>query len=157
MININGVYECRIDAKGRFPFPAALKKQLASQLADGFFMKRGIFQPYIELYTMEVWQLEKSKLIKINEYQSKNVEFVRKLLAYSREVELDPAGRLMISKDLASYAGITKDIVVATAINKMEIWDKKAYEKSIEFTPQEFAADVERIMTDEVYKDIRGE
>jgi hypothetical protein len=39
----------------------------------------------------------------------------------------------------------------------MEIWDKKAYEKSIEFNPQEFAADVERIMTDEVYKDIRGE
>ncbi|MDP4602749.1 MAG: MraZ N-terminal domain containing protein, partial [Schleiferiaceae bacterium] len=29
MVNLIGVYECKLDAKGRAPLPAALKKQLA--------------------------------------------------------------------------------------------------------------------------------
>lgn len=153
MINISGVYECKVDAKGRFPFPAALKKQLADHLSEGFFMKRSIFHRYVELYPMNIWQMEDAKLRKLNDFKSKNVDFIRKLLAFSRNVELDPAGRILISKELLEYAGISKDIVVAASLKKIEIWDKAAYNNSIIFDPEDFAKEAEDIMSDEVYKD----
>ena len=52
MFNLIGVYECKIDAKGRLPFPAAFRKQLSDVLNDGFTMKRSVFHRFIELYPM---------------------------------------------------------------------------------------------------------
>ena len=48
-----------------------------------------------------------------------------------RETETDSTGRLQIPKDLAVFAGINKDIVLASALNIIEIWDKDKYEASI--------------------------
>ena len=41
--------------------PAPLKKQLASSLQDGFVLKRSVFQPCLELYPMEEWDLMMKK------------------------------------------------------------------------------------------------
>ena len=43
-------------------------------------------------------------------------------------VEIDAAGRLLIPKDLVVFAGIKKEIVLSSAINIIEIWDKKQYD-----------------------------
>jgi MraZ protein len=42
-------------------------------------------------------------------------------------VELDSAGRMLVTKSLLEYAGITKEAVLTAQGNKLELWDKDSY------------------------------
>ena len=121
---LNGTYECKVDAKGRLMLPAALKKQLLPILQKGFVLKRSVFQTCLELYPIDEWEIEMRKIGKLNRYKKKNNDFIRRFTAGVKMVEVDNAGRLLIPKDLYSFAEISKNIVVSTAINIVEIWDK---------------------------------
>jgi MraZ protein len=65
-----------------------------------------------------------------------------------KTIEMDNAGRLLIPKDLSSFAGISKEIVVSSAINIVEIWDKKKYEQAINDAASDFAELAEEVMGD---------
>ena len=75
MINLIGTYECKADAKGRVMFSSALKKQLQPIINEGFVIKRAVFQPCLELYSMEEWSLMMVKVNKLNKFVKKNNEF----------------------------------------------------------------------------------
>ncbi len=146
MNSLIGTYECKVDAKGRLMLPAALKKQLSPVLQNGFVLKRAVFQSCIELYPMAEWEIEMKKISKLNRYKKKNNDFVRRFTAGVKVVEVDNAGRLLIPKDLYAFAGISKNIVVSTAINIVEIWDKNKYEIAIDDASQDFADLTEEVM-----------
>ncbi|MGB3608474.1 MAG: division/cell wall cluster transcriptional repressor MraZ [Psychroserpens sp.] len=141
-----GTYECKVDAKGRLMLPAAIKKQLLPILQNGFVLKRAVFQPCLELYPMSEWEVLMQKVNKLNRFKKKNNDFIRRFTAGLKQVEVDAAGRLLIPKDLVAFSGITKDIVVASAINIVEIWDKDAYEKAIDDATGDFADLAEDVM-----------
>lgn len=141
-----GTYECKVDAKGRLLLPAALKKQLLPMLQNGFVLKRAVFQPCLELYPMTEWEVLMQKVNKLNRFKKKNNDFIRRFTAGLKQIEIDAAGRLLIPKDLVAFSGITKDIVVASAINIIEIWDKDNYEKAIDDATGDFADLAEEVM-----------
>ena len=141
-----GTYECKVDAKGRLMLPAAIKKQLLPVLQNGFVLKRAVFQPCLELYPMSEWEVLMQKVNKLNRFKKKNNDFIRRFTAGLKQVEVDAAGRLLIPKDLVAFSGITKDIVVSSAINIIEIWDKDKYEKAIDDATGDFADLAEEVM-----------
>ncbi len=144
--SIIGTYECKLDAKGRLMIPAALKKQLAPSLKDGFVLKRSVFQPCLELYPMAEWTLMMLKINKLNRFVKKNNDFIRRFTAGVKMVEVDELGRLLIPKDLIVFSTISKDIVLSSAVNIVEIWDKELYEKSISGDDVDFADLAEDVM-----------
>ncbi|HQW68491.1 MAG TPA: division/cell wall cluster transcriptional repressor MraZ [Flavobacterium sp.] len=146
MNSIIGTYECKIDAKGRLMIPAALKKQLAGSLQDGFVLKRSVFQPCLELYPMSEWNLMMQKINKLNRFVKKNNDFIRRFTAGVKVVEIDALGRLLVPKDLMTFSQISKDIVLSSAVNIVEIWDKELYEKSIAGDDIDFADLAEDVM-----------
>lgn len=148
MVNLIGTYECKADVKGRVMVPAALKKQLASVASSGFIIKRAVFQPCLELYPMEEWNTLMVKMNSLNRFNRKNVDFIRRFTAGVKQVELDATGRLNIPKDLADFAGITKEITISSAINIVEIWDKAKYEQAIDDAANDFADLAEEVMGD---------
>lgn len=141
-----GTYECKVDAKGRLMLPAAIKKQLHPVLQNGFVLKRAVFQPCLELYPMNEWEILMKRVNKLNRFKKKNNDFIRRFTAGLKMVEIDAAGRLLIPKDLVAFSGITKEIVVASAINIIEIWDKDNYEKAIDDATGDFADLAEEVM-----------
>lgn len=146
--NLVGSYECKIDAKARLMLPSALKKQLAADLAEGFVLKRSVFQECVEMYPMKEWNALMQKLNGLNRFKKKNNDFIRKFTAGVKQVEVDANGRLLIPKDLVGFAGIQKEIVVASAINIVEIWDKDKYESAIS-SFEDFADLAEEVMGDD--------
>ena len=141
-----GTYECKADAKGRLMIPAVLKKQLAAALQDGFVLKRAVFQPCLELYPMTEWNSMMQKVNKLNRFKKKNNDFIRRFTAGVKIVEVDSTGRLLIPKDLISFSGITKQVVLASAVNILEIWDKDKYEQAIDDAASDFADLAEEVM-----------
>ena len=143
---IIGTYECKVDAKGRLLIPSALKKQLANSIQDGFVLKRSVFQPCLELYPMTEWNLMMQKINKLNRFVKKNNDFIRRFTAGVKVIEVDDLGRLLIPKDLVAFSHISKDIVLSSAVNIVEIWDKELYEKSIAGDDIDFADLAEDVM-----------
>lgn len=64
-------------------------------------------------------------------------------------MEVDANGRLLIPKDLVSFAKIDKEIVLSSAINIIEIWDKDKYENAIDAAADDFADLAEDVMGNE--------
>lgn len=141
-----GTYECKADAKGRIMLPAALKKQLAPTMQNGFVLKRAVFQSCLELYPMEEWETLMQKVNKLNRFNKKHNDFIRRFTAGVKFIELDASGRLLVPKDLVGFAGISKNIVVSTSISIVEIWDKDKYEQSIDDAAGSFADLAEEVM-----------
>ena len=55
-------------------------------------------------------------------------------------MEPDTAGRILLPPNLKAYAELEKDIVIASAGNKMEIWDSNKYKQLFDsFSPESFS------------------
>ncbi len=146
MKSLIGTYECKADAKGRLMLPTALKKQLSPVLQNGFVVKRAVFQPCLELYPIAEWESLMQRVNRLNRFKKKNNDFIRRFTAGVKMVELDGSGRLLVSKDLIAFAGISKDVVVSAAVNIIEIWDKQKYEQAIDDATVDFADLAEDVM-----------
>lgn len=145
MNSLIGTYECKVDTKGRLMLPSSLKKQMLTVIEEGFVLKRSVFQPCLELYPMQEWKVLMQKMNGLNRFNKKNNDFIRKFSAGVKMIEVDTNGRLLIPKDLIGFAGISKEIVVSSAINIVEIWDKDKYE-SVLSDPEDFAGLAEDVM-----------
>ena len=143
-----GTYECKADSKGRIMMPVAIKKQLAANLAEGFVLKRAVFNTCLELYPLKEWMLLMEKVNGLNRFNKKNNDFIRRFTAGVKTVEMDGSGRLLIPKDLVHYAQINKDVVVSSTVNILEIWDKLLYENAIDEAALDFGALAEEVMGD---------
>ena len=126
--------------------PNPLKKQLNTSLQEGFVLKRSVFQQCLELYPMQEWNMMMQKINKLNRFVKKNNDFIRRFTAGVRVIEIDATGRLLIPKDLAFFASVSKDIVLSSAVNIIEIWDKDLYEKAIDDSVGDFADLAEEVM-----------
>ncbi len=149
VIGFIGTYECKADAKGRVMIPVTLKNQMAPVLNQGFVIKRSVFQPCLELYPMDEWQQLMLRMNKKNRFKKKNNDFIRRFSAGVKPVEIDATGRLLIPKNLVDIAGIKKEVVLSSAINIIEIWDKDSYEKVLDETAENFAELAEEVMGDD--------
>jgi MraZ protein len=146
MISFLGEYESTIDSKGRFLLPAAFKKQLSSVDGTKFVINRG-FEKCLTLYPQQSWEPIFANISKLNDFDPKVRAFRRYFLNGATPIELDSAGRLLLPKNLFSHAGLEKDIVLVSALDKIEIWDKEQYDKFFEtMTDESFSAIANEVM-----------
>lgn len=129
--------------------PVTLKNQMVPILNQGFVIKRSVFQPCLELYPMSEWNQLMQRMHRKNRFKKKNNDFIRRFTAGVKPVEIDATGRLLIPRNLMSVAEIDKEVVLSSAINIIEIWDKEQYEKVLEETAVDFADLAEEVMGDD--------
>lgn len=135
MVHFLGEYEVTLDAKGRFLLPAGFKKQIPEQSLR-FIVNRG-FEKCLTLYPMQSWEPMFAKISTLNDFDPKVRAFRRQFLGGATEVEADTAGRLLLPPTLRDFAGLTKNIILVAAVDKIEIWDAEVYKKIFE----DFSAD----------------
>ena len=145
MNGFHGEYEATVDAKGRFLLPGGLKKQLPE--GEGrFILSRG-FEKCLTLYPIKSWELIVAKISQLNDFDPKVRQFRRQFLGGATEVELDSAGRLLLPASLKEFAGLLKDITLAAALDRFEIWDSVKYKQLFEdFSPEAFSDLAKEVM-----------
>lgn len=154
MLNLIGTYECKLDAKGRLALPMGIRKQLEEISHKGFILKRSVFQNCLELYPMDEWKAIMNQVGKLNRFKQKNNEFIRRFSAGVKPIEIDSTGRIQIAKDLIAFGKISKNVVVSSSINIIEIWDKELYENAVNSETVDFAALAEEVMGDSNEDDV---
>ena len=140
-----GEFECKLDAKNRLVLPAALKRQMPDVEREGLVVNRG-FEHNLVLYTRKEWEKKMEELTQLNPFDRKHRAFVRQFSRGATELSLDAAGRVLLPKTLAAYAGITTEVVLSCQINKIEIWDKQAFDAQWDDEDMDFATLAEEVM-----------
>ena len=135
MIGFLGEYEATLDSKGRFLLPGGLKKQIPEG-ENRFVISRG-FEKCLNLYPLKTWESIMDRISKLNDFDPKVRQFKLLFLGGATEVELDSAGRMLLPPSLKEHAGLNKDIVLASNVDKINIWDAGKYNQFLE----EFSSD----------------
>ena len=146
MISFLGEYESTVDAKGRFLLPVGLKKQLPQADAAPFVINRG-FEKCLTLYPLQSWTPIFESVSLLNDFDPNVRSFRRYFLNGATQVELDTAGRILLPKNLVEHANIDKEIVLVSAVNKIEIWDKAKYQQFFDdFSAESFSILANQVM-----------
>jgi MraZ protein len=139
MTGFIGEFEATLDPKGRFLLPAGIKKQLQEGDNTQFVINRG-FEKCLTIYPMSGWKPLFDRISQLNDFDPKVRAFRRYFLNGATALELDSAGRILIPKNLMEHAGLAKDIVLVSAVSKIEIWDKNGYQQLFEdYSPDAFS------------------
>jgi MraZ protein len=139
-----GQFTYSIDSKGRISIPAKLRRHISPEANDTFVMTRGV-SSCIDIYPLDQWLLFEEKLKNLNQFRPDNVRFIRTLLQYASEDNLDSQSRILIPQNLIDYANIEKDVLILGALKKIEVWNPKTFEeylKESEETYEQIAAKV---------------
>ena len=144
MIKLLGEFDCTMDSKGRVRLPSGLLKQLGEE-GQQFVMNKG-FEKHLTLYPQSVWDKTVKEFESLNQYDNNTRNFLRRFHNGATPIELDEQGRMLISKRLAEYAGIEKDVILNAYGDRIEIWDAEAYEQMMNDDTMNMAELAQRVL-----------
>ncbi len=132
----SGEYNHSIDEKGRLIIPSKFR----FELGEKFILTRGL-DGCICIYPMSEWDALEEKLRGLP-LTNKNSRLVtRFLVGGAVTCELDKQGRILIPGPLREHAGLTKDVVLAGTLERIEIWDKARWNETCNFDDVEAVAE----------------
>jgi len=120
-----GEYRHTIDAKNRLFFPAKMRETLG----ETFMLVKGS-KRCISVYTRDAWNGIAADIE--NRKDAEGGDIKRKLGSSTYEVSADAQGRVIVPPQLIKYAGIEKNVIIAGAIFRAEIWDEEIYNNYVE-------------------------
>ena len=131
MVTFIGEYTSKIDDKGRMVFPAPLKGMLPPGSDMRFVIKKDLFEPCLQMYTLEEWEHTSAEVkSKLNFFNKQHAIFWREYMRDRDVVEPDAKlGRITVSRKLLDSIGVTKEVVFSGNDFKIEIWAKEEFEK----------------------------
>ena len=145
MPQLIGEYDCKIDAKGRMRVPSQLLKQLGEQTAHNFVINRG-FEKCLMIYPEANWDKITKEIDKLNVYDTKNRQFVRYFYRGASKVTTDGSERILFPKRLMEYGNLTKEVVLFAYNDRVEVWDRAAYDNMLDDEPEDFSALAQEVM-----------
>ena len=105
------------------------------------------FEKCLLLYPLKTWETIEEKIKNLNDFNPKVNQFRTLFIGGASYVDLDTAGRILLPSSLKEYAGLGKDITLASDIDKIKIWDTGKYKKLFEeISPDAFASLAAEVM-----------
>lgn len=121
-----GSFEHSVDSKGRVSVPSKFRDILSDRY-DGRLVLALDYDQCLTVYPLEEWEKLEEKIRNLPMMQKEVKDFMRFFFSSATECELDKQGRILMPPQLRERAGINKTVVVVGIINKIEIWDEKAW------------------------------
>lgn len=130
-----GEYNYTIDDKGRITIPSKIREGLGHD----FIITRGL-DKCLFVYPKDEWENVINKYRELpNTKDARN--FMRFFLSGATQNEFDKQGRINIAPSLRTYANLNKDCVIIGVNERLEIWDKNAWDTFIK-TNEENLSDI---------------
>ena len=117
-----GEYSHTIDAKGRLIVPSKFREQLG----DEFVVTKGL-DGCLFVYENSEWKSFEEKLHALPLTNANARKLTRFFLAGATVCEVDKQGRILIPAVLREFAGLEKDVVLAGAGNRIEVWSSEKW------------------------------
>lgn len=118
-----GEHRHALDEKGRVIFPARMRDELGAQVV----LQKGI-EKCVVVFPPEEWEREVAKVNSLPTTKPEARRYRRFFFSQAQSERIDKQGRLTIPQSFREYAGLSRDVVVAGAGPRVEIWDASAWD-----------------------------
>ena len=145
MPQLIGEYDCKIDSKGRMRMPSQLLKQLGGDTTHQFVINRG-FKKCLMIYPEANWDKITKEMEKLSVYDQKQRQFIRYFYRGASKLSTDSNERILFPKRLKEYASLEKEVVLFAYNDRIEVWDKEAYDTMLDEEPEDFSALAQEVM-----------
>ena len=122
-----GAAQLNLDSKGRLAIPARHRDMLLVQ-CSGHIVLTADADGCVLLYPQPEWQPIRDKLLKLSSLNPRIRALQRRLIGYAEEVDMDAAGRVLVSPALRDYAALDKRVMFIGQGNKFELWDETKWQ-----------------------------
>ena len=126
-----GAAQLSLDSKGRLAIPSRYREELLVRCARRLVITAD-FDKCLLLYPLPDWEPIQQKLMGLSSLNPRIRDLQRQLIGYAEDIEMDAAGRVLISPALREFAALEKNVVLLGQGNKFELWDKQKWEQALE-------------------------
>lgn len=126
-----GATSLNLDAKGRLAVPSKHRDVLAAE-CGGHLVLTAHPHRCLLLYPQPAWEPIQSKIMSLSSFDPQSSKMQRLLVGYAEDVELDSAGRLLVSSVLRDFAGLEKQAMLVGQGSHFELWSMESWRKQLE-------------------------
>lgn len=136
-----GTHNPKLDDKGRIILPAKFRHELA----EGLVVTRGQEKCLYVFSASEFAELhEKIRQAPVTSKSAR--DFLRVFLSGASDETPDSQNRITLPMALREYAGLSKDLTVIGAGNRVEIWDTTAWDNYLAQHEESFSNTTEEVI-----------
>jgi MraZ protein len=123
-----GVAQLNLDVKGRLAVPSRYREALQVRCA-GRLVITADPDKCLLLYPLPDWEPIQQKLMEKSAFNPRIRDLQRLIVGYAEDIEMDAAGRVLISQALREYAALKKNVVLTGQDKKFELWDQERWDQ----------------------------
>jgi MraZ protein len=125
-----GAAALNMDAKGRIAVPTRHRDALTRE-AGGRLVLTAHPEGCLLLYPAPAWEPVRTKVMGFPSFNTLASKWKRLLVGFAEDVEMDGAGRLLVSPELRNFARLDKRVMMVGQGTHFEIWAVEAWEQQL--------------------------
>lgn len=145
MSSFKGRFSYSVDNKGRLALPAKLRKNVSPSSNDTFIVTRG-FEQCLFVYPQDEWGKVEDSIRSLSPSNPQHRFFVRTLLQWAVDGQLDSQARISIPQDLLKFAAIENEVLIIGVLERIELWNPKIYEEYMNNQPATYETVAEAVL-----------
>jgi len=126
-----GIAQLTLDSKGRLAVPSRHRDALVERCA-GHLVITADADRCLLVYPLPDWELIQQKLEGLSNLDPRVRDLQRRLIGFAVDVDMDGAGRVLISPALRHYAQLERDVVLVGQGKKFELWNRDSWDQLID-------------------------
>lgn len=131
MLRVRCQAAATLDDKGRLALPAVLRRAFGRHDVDSLVLT--FHEGAVWAWTPDVFEATIERPLSEQDPFNPNVlQFTHAILAPAQDVDVDKQGRIRVPALLRELAGLDREVVVNSLGNRLEIWDKAAWQTHFE-------------------------
>ena len=119
-----GHYVHALDDKKRLSIPSKWRSLLGKKVVVTSGLDKSLF-----VFSLKEWEKIAEKLSALSFTNKDTRKFTRFMLSNAFDIDIDSAGRILITDQLKKFANLQDKVVLAGMYNRIEIWDENIWEK----------------------------
>jgi MraZ protein len=121
-----GVAKLNLDSKGRLAVPSKHRDALAAHCSGRLVITADPSQCLL-IYPQPDWEPIQEKLMNFASFNKRARDLQRLLVGHAEDVEMDGAGRILVSTPLREFAALDKVVMLVGQGRKFEVWDEQRW------------------------------
>jgi MraZ protein len=132
MVNMfKGIHNINLDGKGRLTIPTKYRNTITDQSNGSMVVTMDTEEKCLLLYPSTIWATIEKKINDLPSFSKNHRRIQRILIGHAEDLDIDSAGRILLSKPLRLAADMTKKITLIGQGQKFEIWNEDTWNTKV--------------------------
>ena len=131
---LRGNHAAKIDDKGRLKIPNAFRALIEKAHGPELFVT-SLTGESVRVYPMAVWLALEERLSRAPSTHPSRTRFLDRVNYFGQTAEVDVQGRVVIHQRLRESAGMSGEVDVLGAVDRLEVWNHERLVSKLQAEP----------------------